>query len=149
MEIWRQCYFRWLSVVEIQAGGSTQIEMIHRLLLSNVNKLQVALQTQEFDEIPPRILSPILGDNSETESDPDVASGGAVTLAKVMPSVNSFFPFSSNSLTDPTELADILNQSNERLMDGSILDTMSQMDRDEPQQPWALPQPELRRVEEK
>lgn len=161
MELWRQCYFRWLPIVEIQGGGAAQVEIFHRLLLSNVNKLQTALQTQEFDEVPPRILSPILRQSSATEDEAvennEAAGGGGITPAQIMPSVNSFFPFSQNSYADSSELTDILNLSNELelLMDGSMMDAISQthLDRDEPhpqllQQPWALPQPELRRLGE-
>lgn len=149
MELWRQCYFRWMPIVEIQGGGFVQIEMFHRLLLSNVNKLQSALQTQEFDDVPPRILSPILqqqstqnggGANAEDEGE----AVGGITPGQIMPSVNSFFPFSQNSHGDQTQLTDILNLSNEFLVDGSIFDAISQtqLDREEQlaQQPWAMPQ---------
>lgn len=155
MELWRQCYFRWLPVVEIQGGGFVQIEMFHRLLLSNVNKLQSALQTQDFDDVPPRILSPVLqqqhtsgacGDEEPNGGGAAVSGGcGGITPGQIMPSVNSFFPFSQHSYGDTTQLTDIMNLSAEMLVDGSIFDTVSQtqLDREEQlqQQPWALPQP--------
>lgn len=157
MELWRQCYFRWLPIVEIQGGGTVQIEMFHRLLLSNVNKLQTALQTQDFEDVPPRIVSPVTLRQSSRgeESDPEIPSddvAGGITPGQIMPSVNSFFPFSSQHSDTGAELNDILNLSGEMLMDGSVADGLSQMDRDEPypllsQRPWALPQPE-RRMEE-
>lgn len=138
-------------MVEIQGGGFVQIEMFHRLLLSNVNKLQSALQTQDFDDVPPRILSPVLPQQQHTsgasgdEEGGAAVGGGGITPGQIMPSVNSFFPFSQHSYGDTTQLTDIMNLSAEMLVDGSIFDTVSQtqLDREEQlqQQPWALPQP--------
>lgn len=116
IELWHQCYYRWLPVVEIQDGGHPQVELFHRLLLSNINKLQLALQTRDFDDIPMRILSPIIPKQDRTN--------GGLTPAQMMPAVNSFFPFSRNT-SDAADLTDILNLSNE-LMDGSIFDALSQ-----------------------
>lgn len=115
IEIWRQCYYRWLPIVEIQNGGSPQIELFHRLLLSNISKLQTVLQTQDFDEVPPRILSPVVGGTDHR----------GVTPADIMPTVNSFFPFSRNNSSDPSRLADVLNVNSESQMDGSVSDTLS------------------------
>lgn len=145
MELWCQCYFRWMPVVEVLGGGAVQIEMFHRLLLSNVNKLQSALQTQEFDDVPPRILSPILTQVSASGDEERNGATGGITPGQMMPSVNSFFPFSQHSYGDSTQLTDIMNLSAEMLVDGSIFDAISQtqLDREEQlqQQPWALPQP--------
>lgn len=144
MELWRQCYFRWLPIVEIQGGGYVQVEMLHRLLLSNVNKLQSALQTQEFDDVPPRILSPILTQSANAVAPAGQEEEAGITPGQIMPSVNSFFPFSQHRHGDQTQLADILNLSNELLVDGSIFDAISQtqLEREEQlsQKPWAMPQ---------
>uniref|UniRef100_A0A1I8MD66 Myotubularin phosphatase domain-containing protein n=1 Tax=Musca domestica TaxID=7370 RepID=A0A1I8MD66_MUSDO len=52
MAIWEQCYYRWMPIVEIKRGGFPQIELQHRLLLSNVSKLQRCLDLQEYDDLP-------------------------------------------------------------------------------------------------
>uniref|UniRef100_A0A6B2ECL4 Putative phosphatidylinositol 3-phosphate 3-phosphatase myotubularin mtm1 n=1 Tax=Phlebotomus kandelakii TaxID=1109342 RepID=A0A6B2ECL4_9DIPT len=107
LDVWVQCYYRWLPIVEIPNGGMPQVELFHRVILSNVCKLQQALQTGDFDELP----AP--------------QQNGTERAVQNLPSVNSFFPFSRNN-SDPTELTDILMASNEILVDGSIFDAISQ-----------------------
>lgn len=52
LAIWEQCYYRWMPIVEIKRGGFPQIELQHRLLLSNVSKLQRCLELQDFEDLP-------------------------------------------------------------------------------------------------
>lgn len=52
LQIWEQCYFRFMPILEIKRGGFPQIELQHRLLLSNITKLQRCLELQEYDELP-------------------------------------------------------------------------------------------------
>lgn len=52
LSIWEQCYFRFMPILEIKRGGFPQIELQHRLLLSNIAKLQRCLELQEYDDLP-------------------------------------------------------------------------------------------------
>lgn len=38
--IWRQCYFRWLPLLEIPGGGQAQVDLQHRQLSAEVAALQ-------------------------------------------------------------------------------------------------------------
>lgn len=107
LDVWVQCYYRWLPIVEIPNGGMPQVELFHRVILSNICKLQQALQTGDFDDLPTS------------------QQNGTERMVQNLPSVNSFFPFSRNN-SDPNELTDILIASNELLVDGSIFDAISQ-----------------------
>lgn len=40
LSIWRQCYFRWLPLLEIPGGGQAQIDLQHRQLSAEVAALQ-------------------------------------------------------------------------------------------------------------
>ncbi|XP_059614071.1 myotubularin-related protein 10-B isoform X2 [Phlebotomus argentipes] len=106
LDIWVQCYYRWLPIVEIPNGGTPQVELFHRVILSNVSKLQQALQTRDFDELPQH-------------------QNGTERTGPNLPAVNSFFPF-SRTKSDSTELTEILIASNHALVDGSIFDAISQ-----------------------
>lgn len=108
LELWTQCYFRWQPLLEIKNGGYPQIELYNRIILSNISKLQQALQSHDFDDLP------------INESD-DVINGMGPSI---MPSISSFFPFSGNN-TNSNELTDILTLSYDLLTDGSIIDGLS------------------------
>lgn len=108
MDIWTQCFFRWLPFLEIKNGGSIQIDLFNRVLINNISKLQQALQTGEYDE----------------PSSPTINSNGENLAGQLLPSVNSFFPFSRN-LSDSNELIEILTTSSELLTEGSIFDALS------------------------
>lgn len=108
LDIWTQCYFRWLPFLEIQNGGLIQIDLFNRILINKISKLQQALQTGEYDE----------------PSSPTIKSNGENLADKLMPSVNSFFPFSRN-FSESNELIEILTTSSELLTEGSIFDALS------------------------
>ncbi|XP_068141283.1 LOW QUALITY PROTEIN: myotubularin-related protein 10-B [Drosophila tropicalis] len=52
LAVWDQCYYRWLPVLDIRGGGQPQVDLFHRLLLSNIAKVQRCLDLQNFDELP-------------------------------------------------------------------------------------------------
>lgn len=104
-----QCYYRWLPILEIKYGGNPQIDLINRMTLSEISKLQQDLQTQSFD------------DSNKTTASASVQSDDTM---KNMPLISSFFPFSHNT-ADSNELTDILTASNELLTEGSIFDGLS------------------------
>lgn len=112
LELWTQCYFRWQPLLEIKNGGYPQVELYNRIILSNISKLQQALQSNDIDDLPIPL----------NESD-DVINGVNVN-GPTMPSISSFFPFSGNN-SNSNELTDILTQSYDLLTDGSIMDGLS------------------------
>lgn len=108
LDIWTQCYYRWLPVLEIKNGGNPQIDLFNRWILSSISKLQQALQSRDFDDLP-SIMKPM---QSAT------ASGEDTTM------ISSFFPFTRNT-AESNDLADILNASTDLLAEGSIFDGLS------------------------
>lgn len=79
LEIWTQCYFRWLPDLEIKNGGKPQIDLCCRLLVSDI------LQKQKEDEAAK------FNRNKEE-------------YRELIARVNSFFPFTQNPgfiLNDP------------------------------------------------
>lgn len=109
MEIWMQCYYRWLPVLEIKNGGNPQIDLFHRMILSGISKLQQDLQTRTFDDQTAAVRS------TSTQSDDYIQN---------MPLISSFFPF-TRSTTNSNELTDILKMSDQLLTEGSIFDGLS------------------------
>lgn len=109
LEIWAQCYYRWLPILEIKNGGNPQIDLFARYVLSNISKLQHALQSNEYDDIP--MKKP----NNDNFIGPQNTN---------IPLLSSFFPFTRNT-TDSNDLTDILNASNDLLAEGSIFDGLS------------------------
>lgn len=89
MEIWMQCYYRWITILEIKNGGYPQIDLYNRMLLTNISNLQQKLLTKDFDET----------------DDDDVIHRNTV-FNQMMP-CSSFFPFSGNG-SDSIELIDIM-----------------------------------------
>lgn len=112
MDIWMQCYYRWLPVLEIKNGGPPQVDLFNRMILSNISKLQQDLQLRTFDDVP----------NSTSKT--STSSQSEENLIQGMPLISSFFPFTRNT-TDNNDLNDILTQSNELLTEGSIFDGLS------------------------
>lgn len=108
LEIWTQCFYRWLPFLEIENGGQPQIDLFHRILINNISKLQHTVQTGEFDE---NQMQSSNGDNATTTNN--------------LPSINSFFPFSRNACCNSNELIDILTLSSDLLTEGSIFDGLS------------------------
>lgn len=162
LSVWEQCYYRWIPILEIKGGGFPQIDLFHRLLLSNIAKLQRAIDTGDFDDLPPELLPDIatitttelsksannIADNEASTSSSTNASesinierrnkshentpknspiryiDSGINIGVSMPMVSSFFPFSA-SLGDTTQLMDILTNSNELMMEGSIMERLS------------------------
>ncbi|XP_030377965.1 myotubularin-related protein 10-B [Scaptodrosophila lebanonensis] len=52
LAVWDQCYYRWLPVLDIRGGGQPQVDLFHRMLLSNIAKVQRCLDLQSFEELP-------------------------------------------------------------------------------------------------
>lgn len=77
LEIWTQCYFRWLPDLEIRNGGKPQIDIYCRLLVAEI------LDKQESD------ISGKLNLKQE--------------YSDLMKNIHSFFPFSHNSGIAPSD----------------------------------------------
>ncbi|XP_055384826.1 myotubularin-related protein 10-B [Condylostylus longicornis] len=153
LQIWQQCYYRWIPIVEIEHGGYPQIDLLHRLIATNISKLQRALETGEFNDLPSckNFLSrknkthiatneEIFQKNenealntNEIEKDDSIDNSEGSNNKKSavaddesglgLPIVNSFFPFSIYS-GNSSELSDILMHSNEPLGDDSTVDRL-------------------------
>lgn len=122
MEIWSQCYYRWIPYVEIKNGGSAQIDLINRMIVSNIHKLQKALESRNFSDLPPELLGQMRNQNQSRDDEQDDLDGNKLNR---LPVIDSFFPFSSN-IENTEELFDLLMSSQELLAgDGSLYDQNS------------------------
>ncbi|XP_076652050.1 myotubularin-related protein 10-B [Halictus rubicundus] len=98
IELWVQCYFRWIPPLEIRNGGQNHIELYARLLRNNVNQLKISIN-KNCD-------SSVVKTNSYT----------------VQMNIDSFYPF-SNKKTGNTVSTPIINSS--MLATESLLDAQS------------------------
>ncbi|CAH1112967.1 unnamed protein product [Psylliodes chrysocephalus] len=96
LEIWLQCYFRWLPDLEIRNGGRPQVDLFSRYLVSEI------LQTQQG----PTDLNGRYNRNKEQ-------------YIELIHKVNSFFPFSHNSGLVSSDA------TNNVLLTGDTLDSQS------------------------
>ncbi|XP_011696648.1 PREDICTED: myotubularin-related protein 12 isoform X3 [Wasmannia auropunctata] len=98
LELWTQCYFRWIPTLEIRNGGQRHIELYIRLLQNDVNHLEI----NESHHISP------------------IDKVG--TCCSLHTNIDSFYPFSNNR-SGNTVSAPIMNSS--ILLSESLLDAQS------------------------
>lgn len=109
-----------MPILEIKQGGSVQIDLFNRMLLSDMLKSQKALETRNEHDIDIARGHLISRNISESEE----AANGDLTscLRQKVPVVNSFFPFSYTEMNDEDHsiLNDILISSSIQVAEGSI-----------------------------
>lgn len=155
LAIWEQCYYRWMPIVEIKRGGFPQIELQHRLLLSNVSKLQRCLELQDFEDLPdvyyeltkekkPLSAASTQQTHQQIPVTPELIDGverrrrislppsnASAVMALTQDNVSSVLPEISSffpfsvNTGETQQLHDILSSSNEFLLEGSIMDRLS------------------------
>ncbi|XP_037935682.1 myotubularin-related protein 10-B [Teleopsis dalmanni] len=140
LAIWEQCYYRWMPILEIKHGGYPPVDLYHRFLLSNIAKLQRSIELQEFEDLPD-IYYEITGDERTTDAGctkrnsiemidgverrrKSLPTTNGINPGSILPEISSFFPFSIN-VGQSQQLFDILNDSKEYLLEGSIMDKLS------------------------
>jgi myotubularin-related protein 10/11/12 len=101
LEIWSQCYFRWIPHLVINNGGRNQIEMYARLLQNDVAQLQMDIS----------------GGGGTSSSPVDKISTYLLQM-----NINSFYPF-SNKKSGNTVSTPIINSS--FIMSESMIDAES------------------------
>lgn len=103
LELWTQCYFRWIPTLEIHNGGQRHIEFYIRLLQNNINQLEININ-----------------DNRDSPIDTD-----KIGIYSLNANIDSFYPF-SNKRSKNTISAPIMNNSiflTESLLDAQSLIT--------------------------
>ena len=103
LEIWSQCYFRWIPHLVINNGGRNQIEMYARLLQNDVAQLQMDVNN--------------CGGGGPSSSPVDKISTYLLQM-----NINSFYPF-SNKKSGNTVSTPIINTS--FIMSESMIDAQS------------------------
>lgn len=78
LNLWSQCYFRWIPLLEIPGGGTPQVDLHNRLIQSEIQTLKHSLMKGEY--------------NGET-----LMNGQREEQFELRMKINSFFPFSNNS----------------------------------------------------
>ncbi|KYN16592.1 PREDICTED: myotubularin-related protein 10-B isoform X1 [Trachymyrmex cornetzi] len=96
LELWTQCYFRWIPTLEIRNGGQRHVELYIRLLQNDINQ----------HGINESCVSPI----------------DKVGICSLHTNIDSFYPFSNNR-SGNTVSAPIMNSS--ILLSESLLDAQS------------------------
>ncbi|XP_067635434.1 myotubularin-related protein 10-B [Eurosta solidaginis] len=143
LAIWEQCYYRWMPILEIKHGGFPQIDLNHRLLLSNIAKLQRCLDLHDFDDLPEIYYEhtcekrPVADSTTKRRNSIEMIDGverrrksslpatlNGMNGCGLMPEISSFFPFSINT-GESEQLIDILTNSNEFLLEGSFMEHLS------------------------
>lgn len=111
-----------MPILEIKQGGSVQIDLFNRMLLSDMLKSQKALETRNEHDI--EIARGHLINRSVSESEEAANGDTSSCLRQKVPVVNSFFPFSYTDKNDDDHsiLNDILISSSIQVAEGSILD---------------------------
>ncbi|KAG7210302.1 hypothetical protein KM043_011844 [Ampulex compressa] len=103
LELWAQCYFRWIPALEIRNGGQPHVELYARLLHNDVNRLKLNINGS--------CGSPVEKTNTYT----------------VQMNIDSFHPFSNkksgNAISAPIMNSSIL--ATESLLDAQSLITTS------------------------
>ena len=115
--MWQQCYHRWIPLLEIKNGGYPHIDLFNRLLLSNIYKLQKTLEMGYDPENDEDDTITVIGEKIERRRKPSRPKNEDINLQDV----NSFFPFSSNQ-KNSDQLNDLLFNSNDMLIEGSIIE---------------------------
>ncbi|XP_054016584.1 myotubularin-related protein 10-B isoform X1 [Hylaeus anthracinus] len=103
LELWTQCYFRWIPALEIRNGGQNHIELYSRLLRNDVNQLKMCV-------------------NGACGSLVDKSNSYSVQM-----NIDSFYPFSNKKSGDAVSTP-IMNSSilaTESLLDAQSLITAS------------------------
>ncbi|CAG9857837.1 unnamed protein product [Phyllotreta striolata] len=80
LDIWTQCYFRWLPDLEIPKGGKPQIDLFSRYLVSEILQIREDSQTRE---------NSIQRVNGQSKNNKE-------NYVELMRKVNGFFPFGGN-----------------------------------------------------
>uniref|UniRef100_A0A182JS99 Myotubularin phosphatase domain-containing protein n=1 Tax=Anopheles christyi TaxID=43041 RepID=A0A182JS99_9DIPT len=109
IELWQQCYFRWMPHLEIKYGGIAQCDLLNRILLNNIFKLRQNLGQSILPETTNEqmdALEQILSAMVVQTRDPDAASDASLAIS-------SFFPFSSIVPTAQAVCSDLLIASND------------------------------------
>lgn len=122
LEIWRQCYFRWIPMLEIKNGGFPQVDLYNRMLLNDIRRLQKCLQEQSIgyncnNRMSTNYLLNHTSPSNTMETDEQSTN-------RIQININSFFPFTSNT-GNSADLTDILTTNGGVMADGSIYDTTS------------------------
>lgn len=103
-----------MPILEIHNGGTVQIDLYNRMILSNIHKLQKSLETGNVSDLH---LDP---KKDEETTRPETTANGKHNR---VPIVNSFFPFSiTDSHDDNSDLNDILIFSSDVLTEGSVFE---------------------------
>ncbi|EEZ98180.1 myotubularin-related protein 10-B [Tribolium castaneum] len=76
LDVWMQCYFRWLPDLEIRNGGKPQVDLCNRFIVSEIFELKERIDSGEVN-----------GKSSRNKED----------ISELLRKVNSFFPFSRNN----------------------------------------------------
>ncbi|XP_020291268.1 myotubularin-related protein 10-B isoform X2 [Pseudomyrmex gracilis] len=99
LDLWTQCYFRWIPVLEIRNGGQRHIELYIRLLQNDINQLKMCVNDHRGSSFVDKV--------------------GVYSLPT---NIDSFYPF-SNKRSGSAISAPIMNTS--ILLTESLLDAQS------------------------
>lgn len=132
MEVWTQCYFRWLPLLSIKTGGLPQVDIIHRHLMKNIKSLLHTVK--EFSK---NSVENGVNNNSNNNNNKNCAKLSMLTLNQITEGessnsdtdfvsilfskrevIDNFFPFTvdstssiANALVNSSNLSEFDSQS--------------------------------------
>ena len=112
IEIWTQCYFRWLPLLSIKTGGLPQVEIINRQLMKDIKSLLYVVQEFSKNNVENGVNSSNNNNNKNctklsrlklNEITEGESSNNKVDIVSHLFSrreiIDNFFPFSVDSTT--------------------------------------------------
>ncbi|XP_046400707.1 myotubularin-related protein 10-B [Ischnura elegans] len=115
LELWKQCYFRWLPVLEVIGGGQPQVNFQTHILVEEITYLQQKLVAMQKGSMPP---SP----SFDLFNDPPFSCDRSRLKTYLKSNPNSFFPFSRGRPADQCQEA--ISNSIELMLQNCFLDDM-------------------------
>lgn len=132
IEIWTQCYFRWLPLLSIKTGGLPQVDIVHRQLMKDIKSLLYVVEELSKNNVENGVHSSNNNNNNnknctklsrlklneitegESSNKVDILS----TLVSRRNIIDNFFPFTvdstsciANSLANSSNLSEFDSQS--------------------------------------
>lgn len=101
MEMWSQCYFRWLPGLEIRSGGCAHADVAMRYVANEINTLRRHLTVPTTAAAPTTTTATVTSTHNAELLSSQLANGtnhdDNTSILEYLSHVNSFFPFSVNN----------------------------------------------------
>lgn len=115
LELWKQCYFRWLPVLEVIGGGQPQVNFQTHILVEEITYLQ-----QKLSAMQKGVILPSPSSSYDFFNEPSFSCDRGRLKSYIKSNPNSFFPFSRGRPADQCQEA--ISNSIELMLQNSSLE---------------------------